>query len=200
MRSAYQSFRTAAFDVTVVRPRGNQELNVMLNVRYAAPNKVRAVVAINGMKEYDLYCDGVTITTIDASTESRESQPFALDMLTQALPGNLETVCFFDWQKQLSTTEGNNMHGSKLSITAGETWDGRKWTILEEKVDERKIVVKYYIDAKTKLIWRSVTRSSVTESIMEDAQMTRLVLGQVIDPKTFSAPPPSWELKTLRNE
>ena len=114
--------------------------------------------------------------------------PYSLDILGRALPANLETMNFFDWKRQLSTDESGNMHTSKLKIVNGQKWNGKTWTVLEEIAEEPGLFVRYFIDRKTNLIWRTELKRLNDGKLIMDAQITSLTLGARIPPETFKPP------------
>lgn len=186
MRAAYSQVKTAKFATKSVFRRGkDKEFTANLSTEFAAPNKLRSTVTVAGQK-VEVYCDGKSVLQLGPA--NRIKSDYSLDALGQALPANLESLCFFDWKRQLSTAAGGNMKESILKIAPKESWNGRTWIVLEEKAPKQKVFVKYYIDPGTYLIWR--TKSSRTDQnfISEDYQLTSLTLGGAIDAKRFQIP------------
>jgi hypothetical protein len=64
------------------------------------------------------------------------------------------------------------MRGEDLRIAPSETWNGRRWTILEEKAGSNGIY-RYFIDPKTALIWRTVATNPAGTAFY-DGQIERL--------------------------
>jgi hypothetical protein len=72
---------------------------------------------------------------------------------------NLESICFWDGERQLSTRKGGNMHDSKLVLVKGASWNGKIWNVLEESAPTMGVFVQYYIEPRTSLIWRTVVQT-----------------------------------------
>jgi hypothetical protein len=128
--------------------------------------------------------DGKSIS-VKAPGSPQRKVPFALDGLEQSIPGNLETYCFFDSARQLSTQKGKNMEHSILKILPNQTWKGKKWIVLEENAPAQKIVCHYFVDPATSLIWRTTVRRVGEGSDALDAQITHLDLGASVAPSLF---------------
>ena len=189
MRKAYSNVKTASFHTLIMVTQGGQALKVNLDVEYATPNKIRADMDLSGLVKGTVYCDGKTVTVVREGSEDASDQPYSIDSLGRALfAANLETINFFDWKRQLSTDESGNMHTSKLKIVKSEKWNGKTWTMLEETAEDVGVFVRYFIDPKTNLIWRTVVKRIPGDVLVMDAQITRLTLGAKIDAKRFKPP------------
>lgn len=187
MRGSYLNVRTASLKTNVTLTQGKGPTNELtIDMDYMRLNKVRATVGVMGNR-LDVYCDGTKILALTPSGD-RTNSGFTVDALSKNLPGNLETISFFDWKRQLSTAVGANMHESILKILPNESWNGRSWIILSESAPKQKLLVKYYIDPATNLIWRTIVKRTDTKITVQDAQVIKLALGVAIDPKRFQIP------------
>ncbi|MES1227688.1 MAG: hypothetical protein ABUL72_03400, partial [Armatimonadota bacterium] len=109
---------------------------------------------------------------------------FDLDKI--AAPLNLETLCFWDSKRQLSTDKGANMHDSKLRLLQKETWKDKDYMVLEETAERSKVFVRYFIDPKTKYIVRTVVYNlEDTTQVLQDQKITKMDLNPKVDPSLF---------------
>jgi hypothetical protein len=185
MRAAYESAKSAKFRVNITRLQPNGEINILMDAEFAAPNLYRASVTTNGMKDFELWCDGKKITAVDSASEAKDVVDYGIDPLGERIPGNLESISFFDWKRQLNMVDGN-MKGNKLTVYTGREWGGKKWTVLEEVVADQPIDVDYYVDPTTHLIWRTVVRARQANRTIIDCKILKLDLNVPVDPKRFA--------------
>ncbi len=102
--------------------------------------------------------------------------PAGFQTLVNELRCNLETLCFWDWQRQLSTDTGMNMHDSTFRILHDVPWKGKRWLVLEETAAGE--VCSYYLDPKTLLMWRTYVRNLATRREMQDDQIISLQINK----------------------
>lgn len=187
MRTAYQITRTASLSTRVmVSDSPARTAVVNLQMDYERPNKVRATIDVGAAKG-EVYSDGNRILAIDLKG-NRKVGNYSSAVLAGTLAGNLETISFFDWKRQLSTAPSANMRDSQLKLLPKESWNGRMWTVLQENAPKQKVLVKYYIDPATNFIWRTIVKKTDTKLIVQDAQLTKLSLGVPMDPNRFKLP------------
>jgi hypothetical protein len=142
--------------------------------------------------------DGSRIIQTRAGASGFQPSPFSLRRAVRAIGANLETICFFDFERQLSTHPGQNMYDSLLTVRNNQFWDGRRWTVLSEVVIDSGMRIDYYIDPLTNLIHRSLRTHADTGNMRSDHQIRGLELNRPISPKTFSASAaPSLDLPKL---
>lgn len=186
MRAAYASIKTAEFQTeSTAEPAPGRKVSLSIKGQFMAPNKVHAVTVTPAARA-ETFCDGKKILVL--SGDQRKTADFNVQTLARNVPGNLETICLFDWKRQLSTGKGGNMAKSQLRVIPNQSWNGKQWTILEETAPEARLKVSYYVDPKTNLIWRSVIVGIKGNKVSEDARLVNLKLNGKIDPKVFSAP------------
>ncbi len=186
MRKAYRETKTANFQTKSEIREAGQELTVVLDGQFMSPNKMK--VSFTGVPSgaVTLYCDGAKVSVAIEGKVVR-SMDYSLDSLGRSLFANLETLCFFDWKRQLSTEQGGNMQKSKLKIVK-EDWNGESWLVLEEHAPEQKVEVRYFVDPDTKFIWRTVATMIGDKQPFMDARIVKLELNPTIDEKVFSPP------------
>ncbi len=186
MRSAYKQ-TTSVSATTVVTLSGTEFITTL---SYLTGNRVRlSVTSPQRAKE------GVILTVVsDGKTVSSKvldrdyvQKPFTFDTLETDAPVNLETLCFFDWDRQLSTGAGKNMARSTFKISRNERWDNKPWTVLVETAAREKIICRYYIDPHTYLIWRTTVEPMPggPKSSAADYKVTKMNLTAKIDPSVF---------------
>jgi len=186
MRDAYKNVKTASYDVSTNVYPGSEKKNFKVTMQYKSPEMFKGVVK-DGSPKGD-----VTVTRNDKRIRIvvGSEEPVVADYDPEQFPlspvTNLESMCFWDWKRQLSTDEGANMHDSELSITNDVSWNDKKWTVLEETARAQEVFVKYYIDPKTHLIWQTVvSKLDDKTSILQEAEITRLDLDKDIDDSEF---------------
>lgn len=183
MRKAYQSVKSAKFvmDGKLTTPGGNLEVTVA--GKFMAPNLLKAEVTVFGQAS-NVVTDGATIKA-SAPGMDAQKRKYTTEALNQALPANLEIICFYDWKKQLSTEKGNNMAESKLAIKKAVEWNGRRWLLLQETAPTVGVYVEYYVDQDTWLINRTVVQDLETKKPQGDYRLKSLELGAKVEKKDF---------------
>lgn len=186
MRQAYRETKTASFQTKSSINEKSEKIVVTLNGEFANPNRMR--VSFTGIPsgEATLICDGKEVAIV-IEGQPKRSLEYSVDNLGKSLFANLETLCFFDWKRQLSTAEGGNMKTSKLKVVK-EDWNGKNWLVLEEHAEMQRVDVRYFIDPETYFIWRTVSTLMGEKEPFMDAQVLRLELNKVLDDKLFVIP------------
>lgn len=188
LRIMYASPETARLEVAVRQVAEGGFTEFTVRFEYAKPNKLRVEVTQDDKKQLDLVSDGKKVAIFEAGGRLKETKDFDVKSLEKIVPANLETISFYDWQRQLSTAECGNMHNSVLKITKDELWNGKTWTILEETTPEAGVIVKYFIDKDTNLIWRTLVRTIEGNRLLQDCQVLKMERGIAIDPARFVIP------------
>jgi outer membrane lipoprotein-sorting protein len=188
MRRAYSSAKTADFTVKTVMLRQKKEHTVQSDVIFAQPRKFFAAMkgwpgAHSGETVY-FRCDGDRMS-VEGGADEPVKMTFAPDEVLGILPSNLETICFWDWERQLSTSSTGNMKSSKFKILENQEWNGKNWLVLEETAPEQRVFVRYWIDSKTKYIWRTRTMSLDQATTFADCVLLRLAVNRKVDEKKF---------------
>lgn len=191
MRTQYASIKSAKFITksTQVNAQG-QSRTLRAETQYSSPSKIYSKLLSQTYSDEPmaLITNGAKfITTGFPGSGKSKAYPEDQTALTSLIPLNLESLCFWDYIAQLTTWEGGNMSQSKLSVTS-ETWNNRKWTILREVADWVKppLDIKYYVDPKTNLIWRTLVRNKKTQETVGDYELEKLWLGAKVDPSLFA--------------
>jgi len=192
MRQAYSSIQSARLETTTYEhefnAHGIAESGLMvydMSVLYKRPNLIRAVV--NGgtfPTTRIILAKGASIETTMGKLRLR-SFPFTFDAMSRVLPANLETLCFWDWDVQLSTEQGKNMHASTFRLIENVPWNGKRWTVLEESAVNVDRLCIYYIDPKTNLMWRTFIRALGSRREIQDARIVRMVLNPPVADTDF---------------
>jgi len=175
LRESYKKVKSARFEVQAVLPEaGGDDNPINSTVQYRAPLSFRIVSKAKSMgpSEVLLISDGKQLysKTPDGKTTKK-----ALNLDEPGAFLNLESLCFWDYKRQLSTDTGANMHDSQLRLLKRETWKDRDFMVLEEKAPKSKVFVRYYIDPKTKLIMRTTVYDlEDTATIRGDYRITKV--------------------------
>lgn len=174
MRSAYNGVDSATFttESVIYEEDGSQQFTSTF--AYKKPNLIRVIIkgtAIPAGMFLTKVSDGKTITTTGAASAE---EPYTLDNFEKGTPVNLESMCFFDANRQLSTSAGNNMEHSEFKLIPDEEWSGKHWKVLEETAAKDKVFVRYFIDPNTNFIWRTLVQDLDTKKPQMDSHLTKL--------------------------
>lgn len=184
MTEAYKAVKTAKFSVqgTGFVPGGRK---TSMEILFKAPESIRAVASgifsETSRLIFTTTGNKVTITDGDGKKDKQE-----VDFDQMRLTGNLETLCFWDYAKQLSTSEGGNMQQSTLKVVQKESWNGKDWIVLEEDAPALGVTVRYFIDPKSYLIWRTVMKVKDGDGGTE-SWITKLELDVKVEDSDFKA-------------
>ncbi len=188
MRGAYAAVRSATFATESHFGR-----TVYVNTfSYSKPAKIRlAITSVGGSSLKDALVkvtDGNSIALKLPSAVKFSHQKYSLDAYEANLPANLESFCFWDSPRQLSTAKGMNMEHSALKIVNGEAWKGKKWIVLEETATAQRLFCRYFVDPKSYLIWRTVVRQIGAKEDYQDAQITKMDTAAKVPDSIFKVP------------
>lgn len=185
MRKAYSGAKTAKFTVQTVMKAEDKDLSVTFEGTFKGPNKLYlytdSMFGIDG--KVKLVCDGKTISI--TTPEDKDEAPFTIENLSSAMPLNLESLCFWDYKRQLSTEADGNMHESSHKILTDQEWNDKKWTILEETANEQKVFVKYWIDPKTSFIWKTEVFDLESKEKVMTCEIKKLEVGLEVEDSVF---------------
>jgi len=178
MREAYKAVKSATYKVAATVPESGaagKEQTYSMDAAYKSPNMMRFILKGSAFENRTatLISDGENIT-VTAPEGTAPVGVYSAETIDKFVPFNLESICFWDWDRQLSTAPGKNMEKSTFKIVKDETWDGKHWIVLEETAAKDNVFCRYFIDPKTYLIWR--TRVTVLSSgkLQMDAKLISL--------------------------
>lgn len=192
MRDAYKAVQAATFTVTATIQDTDSdqkpiELKPTSEFAFKKPNLVRAFIkGIAGTQTITVIGNGKTINVNVPGTGSLPEEEFTDENYAKYVPSNLETLCFWEWEKQLSTTAGNNMEHSTFNIVKDEVWNDKHWIVLEETAAKNNDFVRYFIDPKTYLIWRTNAKNLDTKKDREDFKVTKMDTNAKLDDSMFT--------------
>ena len=186
MRQAYQSAQSASVVSKSTTEIDGKDETFAVRMDYAKPNLLRMVFTFRGQEAMKIS-DGKKVYMIVGGGKPHE-QKLTLDALGGDAPINLETMAFFDWKRQLSTSSGANMEKSKFKIVLSEEWNDRSWIVLEETAHGQNVFVRYFIDPKTFLIWKCDVKSLDKKESIMTTEVQKLLLNPKLDSKIFTAP------------
>lgn len=187
MRTAYQSVSTASLAVKIRRDTEDGTDSGIITLDYARPDRIRYASRI-GNVELRRFCDGRQVVTFRPGSRQSDTK-INVDSLGGQMPGNLEWLCFFDWKRQLSTSKGANMHGNELKVIPSESWQKRRWIVLEETASQMGIFVRYFIDPRTFFIWRCDVYRTSDNRLMTTTEVQKLATGVPLSGNLFVPPP-----------
>lgn len=198
MRKAYKAVGTATFSMESTLVGDNGDVAVKMTGGFKGPNLLYVDMKADETA-VNVVSDGANIFAVVGGTTRVIELKYSNEALGRVLNGaNLELINFYDWKRQLSTAEGDNMHDSKLSIRKSVKWNNKTWLVLEESAPTVGVYVEYYIDPKTFFVWRTVQMSIDKEFTRGDFVIKSLKTGVKIDDKKFKKPiitlslVPSW--------
>lgn len=186
MRTAYQAAQTAQLKVKSRFMVGDEWITSQVAMSYAKPNRLRLEFTIKDSVTHRVSDGKKVYTWFDPETvRVKDVDP---DALGNDAPINLECLSFFDWKRQLSTESGANMEKSKFKVIPSESWNGRKWTVLEESAHGQNVFVRYFIDPKTYFIWRCDVRDLGSRKPFMETEVLELTLNPKFDAARFRPP------------
>lgn len=187
LRENYQKVKTARLEVTsvIADPESGSDISLNSVMSYKGPGSVRIVAKGPTMPgSYLLYVTDSKQALVRTPDGKSSTKKFDADEV--AVPLNLESLCFWDYKRQLSTAAGMNMHDSKLRLLKKETWKDKDYMVLEEKAERSKVFVRYFIDPATKYIVRTVVYNlEDTTEILQDHKVTKFELNPKLDASLF---------------
>lgn len=185
MRDAYKAVNTAKFTTVTTMNIEEKDVSTTFEATYKAADKLYLWTDnMFGMEgKIKLICDGKTISVTTPS--DKDETPFSLEELSSAMPLNLESMCFWDWKRQLSTGDDGNMKKSTFKLSKDQDWNEKKWTVLEETANEQGVFVKYWIDAKTNFIWKTDVFEIETKAKVMTCEIKKLETGLTVADSLF---------------
>lgn len=187
MRNAYAKVRSATFATKAkVFDEKTQKMRVVRSeTEFLAPGyasiKVPGAKSLNG-EPIGILHNSADLILLGLPSERRH-RAYSVGEVTRTVPMNLESLCFWDYARQLSADKKGLMHGNKLSVQKPEKWKGKQYLVLQEVADTVK--AKYYVDPKTKLIWRTVWIYLPDKSLLQDCSLEWLNLNSEVNAKQF---------------
>ncbi|MDR3692508.1 MAG: hypothetical protein P4L46_24210 [Fimbriimonas sp.] len=187
MRVAYATNRS----VTYTTQSHFGQVDFTSSFTYQNPNKIRVLISSPNspaMKTSLIQIsDGKRMNVKLPNSMDFAEKAFSVQGFEQQLPVNLESLCFFDWEQQLSTAPGKNMEHSTFQLETNQPWNGRSWTVLVETAPRSRVVCRYYVDPKTYFIWRTVVKPMQGGNPLDasDCQITKLTPGAKVDSSDF---------------
>lgn len=186
MRKAYGSVKTARFDVLTRFMRANTVV-ISSKVQFMAPMKVNVsttgVPGLNG-KAFTAVTDG-SLYSLEGLQGGGITRAYKMDAFEQGLPQfNLETLCFWDYARQLSTGPKGNMKDSKLAVSR-EMWDKANCYVLKETAEQQRVVVHYYVNPNTFLIMRTVIYGLGASKPRQDFAISKLQINVPLPASAF---------------
>lgn len=185
MRAAYSAVKSVQITTSSVFHRP-QESKVQVVTSFVRPNKIySSMIGLPGTRpgtKVALYTDGKKVQ-MRGHPNGDVERPYTLQSYLTGLAANLETICFWDYTRQLSTAKGANMHDSKLKIVKGVAWNGRSWTVLEEQA--QGVFVRYFIDPNTSFINRTIVTNNAAKKVVAEHIIQKIDTAAKIDPKIF---------------
>jgi hypothetical protein len=191
MRTMYSSIKTARLTTTYEEVRPGARVLLTSKCAFKAPFSIRMVseglpkLAKSG---YLLVTNGKRVHVAGLPSKAY-TRNFDGRELRRNLPHiNLEVMCLWDWDRQLSRKRrSGNMFGSTFKVTT-EMWRGRPFTILEETNKGQEVRVRYYLDPKTTMIWRTEVFRLEGAQPHVIATIDTMELNVALDPNSFVVP------------
>lgn len=187
MQKAYGSVKTARFNV-ITRFMRAKTLVVSSKVQFSAPNKIAlSTTGVPGLaaKDFTAVTDGklVSMTGLPGGPITRAYQ---LDRFEQGMPQfNLETLCFWDWPRQLSRGPKGNMHESTFALRR-ENWNNANFYVLTETAAKQHVVVQYYVHPTSYLIYRTAQFDLGSKVPFQDEAISHLEINVPVPAATFA--------------
>ena len=187
MRDAYSQIKGARYaSTTTLSSNEGTSQDVQESFVYKKPNMIRVIIKLpKTAGAITKISDGKTIN-VSTPQGSAPEQLFSIDTFAQGLPGNLESISFYDYDRQLSTAAGKNMETSTFHLVKDEVWDNKHWIVLEETATKDSVLCRYFIDPKTYFIWRTVVSDLKTKKVQIDSKLTSLDANATIDDSIFT--------------
>ncbi len=158
MRTAYSAIKSANYTTECLQ--GGQTF--ISKYTYTSPANVKVTITSPTDKKLGagviVTTDGQMIRIMTPTAPKELKEKFSPDLFDSNLVGNLESLCFWDYKRQLSTAKGMNMEHSVFKLEVGTIWHGKKWTVLQETAATQRIICSYYVDPSTNLICRTLVK------------------------------------------
>jgi|CXWL01.1.fsa_nt_gi outer membrane lipoprotein-sorting protein len=185
MRGAYKDAKSAKLTLKSTMLFEEKEASTVFEATFKGPDKLYmytdSMFGADG--KFKVICDGKTI--IVSSPEGKEELPYSIEELSGVGPVNLETLCFWDFKRQLNTGDDGNMRKSEFKISLDQDWNEKKWTILEETANEQGVLVKYWIEPKTHFIWKTEVADLATKTKFMTCEIQKMEIGLEVEDSLF---------------
>lgn len=188
MRDAYKAVKAAKFTSESVLHIEGEKVTGTIDTVYKSENKVtmRATNLFGMEGVIKVISNGKKISV--STPEEKVDDDFSIEAMGQAMPVNLEVMCFWDWKRQLSTEKGANMEFSEFKLLKDQSWNDKKWTVLEETAKGQGVFAKYWIDPKTHFIWRTEISDLESKEKVMDCTLKSLEVDIEVADSTFDIP------------
>jgi|GEM_PF-2066329 len=184
MREAYRRVDSAKLNVLHSSRKQGKPFQIVIDISFKKPNRIRAKVPKGGdLGDVLVITDGKKVSWFGGPdgpmVDTFDPERFPVSL-------NLETLCLWDYDRQLSTGKGGNMRLSDLRILRDQEWNGQKWILLEEAAPNVGVFVRYWIDPMSKLIWRTVVSPiNKRDQILNEYQLVRFDSGVYLPDSLF---------------
>lgn len=183
MRAVYKGTKTA--HVVLKSSNANIGKNLTIDLYYMRERKIKATIeglpSMRG-KTWHLTSNGDEVAYDDFSGNVLTND---FDLDDTHMPINLETMSFWDWERQLSTDSGANMEHSRFKLVKNEDWNKKKWTVLEETALGQNVFVRYFIEPSSSLIWRVLVYDLHKTRLRQETTVTKLDRNVRLNRKMF---------------
>jgi outer membrane lipoprotein-sorting protein len=188
MRDAYKGTKSVRMTTAVTSYFEEEKFESTFEISFKNPNKVRMTTdKLFGMEgQIKIISDGKTITVI--TPEEKDEVPYSIEAMSDGAPVNLETLCLWDWKRQLSTEAEGNMHKSELKLVKEQKWNDKEWIVLEESAPTQKVFVRYWIDPKTHFIWRTEVMTLEGRDKLQECIVKKLDTELTLEDSVFDGP------------
>lgn len=192
MSKAYKAIHSAKVTSSYSETKNALSVSIKSESTFLAPASFRIVSTglptLSG-SGYTLVTDGKLIRTDGLPSKPWTSKYSRRDMVLNLPQVNLEVLCLWDWNRQLSYQRGGGMFRSTFKISS-ERRDGKSFTVLEETARRSQVRVRYFVDPSTFLISRTEVFDLTTNATpFQIYQIEKMELGVPVDAKQFVVPP-----------
>lgn len=188
MRAAYQKPQTVRIKTEALLPIGSEKepQRMQFDLTFKRPYKVFCkVTRFPGQEGKDIFwvTDGKSLKS--TGPEGTRKSDISPDEIGKGWPINLESLSFWDYERQLSTKAGANMEKSVFAVIESEQWNDKAWLVLEETAKGQDVFVRYFIDPKTFFIWRCDVWDLEKKNHYYDITVKELEIDPAVDDKIF---------------
>lgn len=186
MRAAYKAVPSVELKVQTKFIRAKTVI-ALSTIEFLAPNKIRIeTTGIPGL-EGDMFravSDGSRVSMTGLPGGPIE-WPYDYNRFIRSVPMlDLETLCYWDWAKQLSTAKGGNMAASRLAVKR-EDWQGQSYYVLEEHADRQGVFIRYFVEPHRFLIMKVLQYQSDSTGPSQENLVLKLHLRKPLVPEDF---------------
>ncbi|MBX3118688.1 MAG: hypothetical protein KF784_06455 [Fimbriimonadaceae bacterium] len=180
MRKAYDGIEAAQFTVEVSHPFYNYQAPMTVSIR--KPSFARVDIQMKGGAKIRTVSDGKQMALSDLTKPAAKSPMTELNQFG-GMPVNLESICFLNAGRELSTEKGNNMEKSVLSVQ-----EKSDLYILKETVTQPDRIIFYEVDKKTFLIMKTTEFRNKEAKPYSNTKLKNLNLKPKFGPGFFDFP------------